>query len=69
MNILPIDQKRREWTEVWLAFIGVAMTEIQFIEIQSIVYDRLQNLLIEIFQRFAEQDQLTLTPIQAAREI
>ena len=65
--LLPLDEDSRRWTEVWLAFLGAAMTDPALAEAQGILYRDLNTVFKEVFGELKGLGLLPQhTPAQAA---
>lgn len=68
--MLPLDEEGRVWMEVWLAFVGAAVSDQQYADTQGLLYRNLNGLFRQIFSDLHAQGWLPRhTPIQAATEL
>ncbi len=67
---LPLDADSRLWLEVWLAFVGAAVSDPNFADAQGLLYRDLNAYFQEVFAEFARHGWLPAhTPQQAATEV
>lgn len=67
---LPLDDETRIWMEVWLAFVGAAVSDQTFADTQGLLYANLDELFIGIFGDFQQRGWLPEhTPAEAATEL
>lgn len=67
---LPLDDEGRVWLEVWLAFVGAAVSDQDFADAQGVLYRDLNAVFVEALGQFARQGWLPAhTPQTAATEL
>lgn len=67
---LPLDEEGRVWLEVWLAFVGAAVSDQDFADAEGVLYRDLNAVFVEALEQFARRGWLpTHTPGAAATEI
>ncbi|WP_261665058.1 TetR/AcrR family transcriptional regulator [Deinococcus sp. Marseille-Q6407] len=67
---LPLEPSSREWLEVWLAFVGAAVSDPDLADVQGLTYRDLHAALVEILSEFAGQGwTLSDPPAAAARDL
>ncbi|MDV6373734.1 TetR/AcrR family transcriptional regulator [Deinococcus arenicola] len=67
---LPLEEEGRVWLEVWLAFVGAAVSDQDFADAQGVLYRDLNGIFVEAFGTFAQGGWLPAhTPQAAATEI
>ncbi|QFP78298.1 TetR/AcrR family transcriptional regulator [Deinococcus sp. AJ005] len=67
---LPLDEEGRVWLEVWLAFVGAAVSDQDFADAQGVLYRDLNAIFVEAFTEFARRGWLPAsTPQASATEI
>lgn len=67
---LPLDEEGRVWLEVWLAFVGAAVSDQDFADAQGVLYRDLNAIFLEALAEFARHGWLPAhTPQAAATEI
>ena len=68
--MLPIEEETRAWLEVWLAFVGEAVSDQEYADTQGILYANLNALITTVFHDFAQAGwRLTQPPAQAAAHL
>lgn len=68
--LLPLDEETRLWTEVWLAYLGAAVSDRAYADTQGILYGGLHEALSGIFEDFSRLGWLPAhTPAEAATQI
>ncbi|OLV17957.1 TetR/AcrR family transcriptional regulator [Deinococcus marmoris] len=63
---LPLDEEGRVWLEVWLAFVGAAVSDQDFADAQGVLYRDLNAVFVEAFSGFAQRGWLPASDPQAA---
>lgn len=67
---LPLDEEGRVWLEVWLAFVGAAVSDQDFADAQGVLYRDLNAIFVGAFEQFARHGWLPAhTPQAAATEV
>jgi AcrR family transcriptional regulator len=67
---LPLDEEGRVWLEVWLAFVGAAVSDQDFADAQGVLYRDLNAIFVRALEDFARGGWLPAhTPQAAATEI
>lgn len=67
---MPLDHEARIWMEVWLAFVGAAVSNSNFADTQGILYSKLHQVFVDIFEEFQRVGwHLHLSPSEAAVSI
>jgi len=67
---LPLDDETRVWMEVWLAFVGAAVSNTSFADTQGLLYRNLNTFFVSMFESFQEKGWLpSHAPAQAATEL